>query len=189
MYCGTNPSALKSREWIRNALLELLKERKYAQITIKDICKKADLSRQTFYQIYVSKDEVMEYHFKELFLEFKEQCGNFYGITIKDIARTFFEFFYHHRVLVQELFDNNLSYFLEKQFELFLPQIDLFRELSAVEPYPEYSVAYVAGALTQVLIHWFQSGFDLSVEEMGTVTEGIITGKNIGNGIVAARRP
>ena len=77
MYCGKNPSALKSREWIRKAMLELLKERKYAQITIKDICKKADLSRQTFYQIYDSKDEVMEYHFKELFLEFKEQCSDF----------------------------------------------------------------------------------------------------------------
>ena len=171
MYCGKNPSALKSREWIRKALLELLKERKYAQITIKDICKKADLSRQTFYQIYDSKDEVMEYHFKELFLEFKKQCGDFSGITIKEIACTFFHFFYEHRVLTQELFDNNLSYFLEKQFELFLPQIDLFRELSLADPYPEYSAAYVAGALTQVLIHWFQSDFDLSIEEMGMIIE------------------
>lgn len=171
MYCGKNPSALKSREWIRKALLELLKERKYAQITIKDICKKADLSRQTFYQIYASKDEVMEYHFKELFLEFKEQCGDFCGITVKDIACTFFEFFYNHRVLMQELFDNNLSYFLEKQFELFLPQIDLFRELSSADPYLEYSIAYVAGALTQVLIHWFQSDLDLSITEMGIIIE------------------
>lgn len=72
---------------------------------------------------------------------------------------------------MQELFDNNLSYFLEKQFELYLPQIDMFRELSLADPYPEYSASYVAGALTQVLIHWFQSDFDLPIEEMGIVIE------------------
>ncbi len=177
MYNGTNPSALKSREWIRNALLDLLKERKYSQITIKDICRKADLSRQTFYQIYESKDEVMEYHFNELFFSFKNQCGDFCGITIREIAGSFFAFFYEQRALVQELFDNNLSVFLERQFEHYLPKIDLFRKLSAKDSYPEYSIAYVAGALTQVLIHWFQSDFDLPVEKMGEIVESIIAGK------------
>ena len=67
MYTGNNPSALRSKEWLRKALLQLLTEKKYSQIHIKDICERATLSRQTFYQMFSSKDEIMEYHFSILF--------------------------------------------------------------------------------------------------------------------------
>ena len=70
MYSGNNPSALRSMEWLRQALLQLLDEKKYSQLTIKEICRRADLSRQTFYQIFDSKDEIMQYHFSILFQEF-----------------------------------------------------------------------------------------------------------------------
>lgn len=176
MYTGKNPSALRSKDWLRNALLQLLEEQNYAQVTIKEICARADLSRQTFYQMFDSKDEVMEYHFMTLFREFSKECGDFESISISSLTCRFFQFFYRHRRFVEELIENNMAYILEQQFERYLRQITLFQTINDREQHPDYSLAYVAGALTQILIHWFQCGFDLSAEEAGEMTERMLTG-------------
>ena len=87
MYTGKNPSALRSKDWLRKALLQLLEEQKYTQITIKEICVRADLSRQNFYQMFDSKDEVMEYHFMILFGEFSKECGDFRNCIHKRLSK------------------------------------------------------------------------------------------------------
>lgn len=180
MYQGTNPSALRSREWITEALLALLEEKVYTQITVKDICRKADLSRQTFYQIFESKDEVMEYQFRELFSEFRDRCADFDGISLKELTCRFFEFFLEHKSFVGVLIDNNMSYMFEREFERYLPQIELFRRINETEKYPDYSVCYAAGALSQMLIHWYEKGMEISVDEIGRLTEDMITGRVFG---------
>jgi len=176
MYTGENPTALRSREWLREALLRLLEEQRYTQITIKDICAKADLSRQTFYQIFDSKDEIMEYHFMTLFREFSEECGDIQRVSLSDLTCCFFRFFYRHRRFVEVLIENNMTYILEQQFEHYLGEIALFRTINDREKHPDYSRSFVAGALTQVLTHWFQCGFDLSAGEAGYLMEQMLSG-------------
>lgn len=61
MYQGTNPTAKRSQKWLADAFLELLQKTEYSKINIKDICEKADLSRQTFYQLFNDKEEVARY--------------------------------------------------------------------------------------------------------------------------------
>lgn len=177
MYSGNNPSALRSMEWLRNALLQLLKEKQYSQITIKEICKRADLSRQTFYQMFDSKDEVMQYHFSILFQEFTKECDSFQNITVLQIAYHFFQFFYNHRDFIEIIISNNLTFLLEQQFEVYLRKIDLFCMINDHELYPDYTTAYIAGALTQSLIHWFEQSFNLSIPELSKLTESNITGQ------------
>ena len=46
------------RESIQEALVLLLKEKSYADITISEICRKAGFSRTGFYSNYSSKDDV-----------------------------------------------------------------------------------------------------------------------------------
>lgn len=176
MYNGTNPSALRSREWLTNALLTLLESQKYAEITIKEICREADLSRQTFYQIFDSKDEVVEYQFIRLFTEFRADCGNFEGISLGELSLSFFSFFKKHSNFIRVMISNNMAYLLEREFEHFLPQIDLFRRINETEEHPDYSVCYMAGALCQILIHWYDKGMDLPVEKIANLTEQIISG-------------
>lgn len=176
MYTGNNPSALRSMEWIREALMQLLEEKKYSQITIKEICRRADLSRQTFYQIFTSKEEVIQYHFSALFQEFAKECNSFQDITIAQIAYQFYQFFYTHREFIEVLISNNLTFLLEQQFEVYLKKIDLFRSINDTEIYPDYTTAYIAGALTQILIHWFNQSFNLSIQDLSDLTRSIITG-------------
>lgn len=177
MYSGKNQTAVRSMQWLDGALFRLLKTEKYAKITVKDICEEADLSRQTFYQMFCSKDEVMEYHFSNLFAGFRESCGSFDGIGCLELAMQFFRFFYEERSFVRLLIENNMTYLLEQEFERYLPRIDLFRSINETEAYPDYSVACVAGALTQTLIHWFERGFEPEISAVSRITEDIISGR------------
>lgn len=178
MYSGNNPSALRSMECLRKALLQLLDEKKYSQITIKEICGRADLSRQTFYQMFRSIEEVMEYHFSILFQEFARECDSFQNITIPRISYHFFQFFYEHRGFIEILVSNNLVFLLERQFEIYLRKIDLFLTISNDEMHSDYLAAYVSGALTQVLIHWFEQSFQPDTEKLSLLAETIITGQH-----------
>ena len=60
----------RTRNLLGTALLELVKEKKFDQITIQDITDLADLNRATFYLHYNSKEELLadslEEHFDEL---------------------------------------------------------------------------------------------------------------------------
>lgn len=45
-------SALRSKKWIRQAFMELLKEKDFEKITVTDIVNRADINRSTFYAHY-----------------------------------------------------------------------------------------------------------------------------------------
>lgn len=169
MYSGKNPTALRSREWLRQALLSLLEEEDYAQINVKKICARADLSRQTFYQIFKSKEEVLAYHFAVLFQAFTAKLPQ-EVILPRQLFDRFFEFFQEQRDFIAILIGNNLTYLLEDQIEDYLQEIDLFRHTAHSVGNAEYLSAYIAGALTRTLLHWAKSGYDLPARELSEFT-------------------
>lgn len=164
MYQGSNPSALRSREWLRRAMLELLAEKSYAEITVKDLCARADLSRPTFYKIYDSKEDVIAYHFAALFALFAAELPE--GHSAEDLHRHFFTFFYRHREFVELLLHNNLAYLLEEQFEQYLGRLDLFRRTIGRSEHADYLAAYAAGALARLLLRWAADGYRMPPEEI-----------------------
>ena len=49
----------KTRLQLRSALLGLLKEKRYEEISVQDIIERADVARSTFYVHYVDKDDLL----------------------------------------------------------------------------------------------------------------------------------
>lgn len=160
MYSGTNPSALRSREWLRQAMLALLEEEEYTQITIKKICARADLSRQTFYQIFDNKEEILAYHFAVLFEEFTSKLPQEVHQS-RLLFDRFFAFFHEQKDFITVLTSNNLTYLLENRIEDYLLKIELFRHTAQTVGNADYLSAYMAGALTRVLLHWAENNYDL----------------------------
>ena len=64
MYNGSNKAALLSQKMISDALLRLLESRAYSDITISDLCKEAQVSRQTFYSAFGTKENVITHELK-----------------------------------------------------------------------------------------------------------------------------
>ena len=49
----------RTRQLLRSALLSLLKEKRYEEISVQDIIERADVARSTFYIHYVDKDDLL----------------------------------------------------------------------------------------------------------------------------------
>lgn len=49
----------RTRQLLRSALLSLLKEKRYQEISVQDIIERADVARSTFYMHYVDKDDLL----------------------------------------------------------------------------------------------------------------------------------
>ncbi len=89
----------RSKQWIADALLLLLKEKSYDQITITDITEKAGVARLTFYRNFEKKEDILQFHFDRVFSEYISslqgeefdleealiQCFNFWQILKSDI--------------------------------------------------------------------------------------------------------
>ena len=62
-----NRQVQRTCSWILEAVLLLIDEKPYDNITVSDITKKAGIARQTFYRNYKDKDEVIIEYFKNIF--------------------------------------------------------------------------------------------------------------------------
>lgn len=49
----------RTRQLLRSALLALLKEKRYEEISVQDIIERADVARSTFYMHYLDKDDLL----------------------------------------------------------------------------------------------------------------------------------
>ena len=49
----------RTRQLLRDALLSLLKEKRYMDISVQDIIERADVARSTFYVHYIDKDDLL----------------------------------------------------------------------------------------------------------------------------------
>ncbi len=54
-----DPRVRRTRQWIGDALVALLQEKPFAEISITDLTRRADIARVTFYQHFDSKESVL----------------------------------------------------------------------------------------------------------------------------------
>ena len=66
----------RTRKYLGKALLELVQEKKWDQITIQDITDRADINRATFYLHYGSKEELLAESLEEYFDALVEQIAS-----------------------------------------------------------------------------------------------------------------
>lgn len=178
MYQGENPTAIKSQQWIAQAATALMAEKPYSELSIRDICKRADLSRQTFYNLFDSKEEVLRFclrlNYEKLFVE-QTKIGS---ITIGAAVRDFANEMQLDAELLKLMIDNGLESVITDEIarcvELFANH---FSEQFGNEKLLPYEEAFISGALSRILVHWFKDERRISIEELTTVILGICSGK------------
>ena len=61
---------------IKNSLLELMRDRSISKVTVTDICKKANINRNTFYSHYANQFELLSNIEDELYEEIRQVVGD-----------------------------------------------------------------------------------------------------------------
>lgn len=173
-----NPIAIRSRRWIIDALLELMKEKPYSEITISEISKKADLVRRTFYRNFNSKEEILEAYFQSMIQDYLDELPEEDEVSTYTLALIYFKFWKKEIEFIRILQRNNLFHILLREFDDFVPKVMLKYKMSVVggysETYFQYYTAFIAAGLWHVLERWVAKGMIETPIEMAEIYTRII---------------
>lgn len=169
MYKGNNPSAKRSQKWIAQSLVSLMSQKPLEQITVKEIMEKSELARQTFYQVFDSIEDVLEYYMDILFLEYLTRCDVEVIDNLCNAAKLFFRFFDENALFVDTLVQNEKTCILQKKCQEYL-QNDHFLKFTQVGIHnlqeKTFASAFVIAGLVGMLVCWLQSGKAMSTEDL-----------------------
>lgn len=167
-------SAIRSRKLIRQAFLELLKEKTFEKITVTDIVKRADINRSTFYAHYPDvmgvideiQEEILDYCQKTLdkvdFSEFFENPS----VALNDIIKILeenhelYRLLMHSTMATQQL-DQIKVILLEKTMKNF----------AIAERYEdsfefEFQLRFFMGGVVDVYSQWLNNEIDCSINDL-----------------------
>ena len=170
----------KTQVWIGNALLELMEQMDYNQITIKQLTEHAELARATFYLNYKSKDEVLSHYIDELYFKFYKQVAELENPTAYTIALSYFSFWKANLDFIRLLQKQNLFSLLLDKYEQWIQDIsEMYSEeqifhLSFSEPKKNaFFLVYQSAGLWNMLKHWVNRGAEESPEYLAALFDEI----------------
>ena len=172
-----NPSAVRSQMEITEALLALMQQHPYSEITVKQIILEAKLARKTFYRNFESKDDVLNSLIQKILREYFEIVNNARG----DVLTTIFEFADRHRQLLFLLDKNELMYLPLRSMNENSAQI-LINQNTKLNPFvklfdglePEYLIAMNIGAIWNVISLWVHRGMTDAPENVKLSLQGYL---------------
>ena len=167
---ASNPLAIRSQEWLSKALLLLMEEKTFQEISITEIAEKADLSRRTFYRVFETKEDPLIWHMNLLFQEFLSALQERSCKQFEDVLVLYFNFWFRHKQFFELLKRSELLPMMLNQYLRVFP--DVFKMIKGDYPLSQhsdalsYAMAFSAGGLLSVLLKWADEGMTKTPEEI-----------------------
>ncbi len=169
MYQGCNKTALCSQEHIAEGFYELLREKEYSRITASEICKKSGVSRQTFYSLFSSKENIITFILsKEYSFNPSKECNCQGHPSLKELSRGFSSFIVQKGDFIDLLEKNNIMYLMQESlYHSFGCCNDCKMYNSAIDSLPSgLAVDFVASGLTTIAKHYVKNRDRISCEQL-----------------------
>lgn len=171
MYQGNNPSAIRSRNEIIKTFLLLLKDTPLEEISIKQIMDATDLSRQTFYQIFNSKEEILEFYLDAVFEKFIAHSSQHTVSSLCDAAKLFFAFFEEYKDILRLIIQNGKSCVVQRKCREYLQKDSYIHyALRGVNTRSEqrYATTFVISGMVAMLEQWLRedNGADINPQQL-----------------------
>lgn len=155
-----NPIAVKSKKEITQALLKLMEQYPYAEITVKQIVLETRLVRKTFYRNFTSKDDVLDSYINNILKEYTENAV----AENADILSVIFDFCIKYKDFLLLLNENNMLYLLLIRLNTYIPSAHI-DAVDSSNPFircfdgldPDYLIAFNVGAVWNVICKWIEN--------------------------------
>ena len=180
MYCGTNKTALQSQKQTAEAMIALLWEKPFAQITISELCKTAGISRQTFYSLFRGREDVMVFTLQA------QYCDGL-GIdmpakpisraeTLRWLCRSYSTYILRNRSLIRLLVENHIDYLLYDSFYDAIDRCGCFlRDVD--RSVRSYAASFYAGGITCVARRYAEEGCSSSERQLEELLVRLLSGR------------
>lgn len=166
------------KEYFFTALIRLMDQKDFKDITISEIAKKAGVSRMTYYRTYSSKQDILIQYFDDHSKELLAKLESTPQLTAEQFALMFFSSFKEHVHYLKYLYLAGLMTEMLERFTGFLRCLYQRIELPVMSGSElEYHIRFVAGGLYMLLFHWQENGLKESPEEMAKMTAGLLAVK------------
>jgi AcrR family transcriptional regulator len=144
----------RTHRLLREALISLIKERGWDEVTVQDVCERADVGRSTFYIHFADKEELLISGFGDLRKALREHAATREGPLAFTLA--LLEHTTEYEGVVRVLTGTRTAQVVQREFmEVVIELIeeDLARVMPAV-PLREAGARYLAGAFFELLRWW-----------------------------------
>ena len=169
--------ALRSRKWMYDALLQLMKEKPFRDIQITEIADRAQVARPTFYLHYHSKEDLLLSQVDIVFAEFLNELSDTIAQGNCDRQKyTILIFQYWERnaetlrMVMQAGLHEEFRERLRKYFALAISQLSTGDGTSQPdEQTAEFIIDFESGGAYQLMTRWIARGMPYSAGQMGSL--------------------
>ena len=171
MYCGCNPIALASQTQLSRALIRLMGEKPYSAISISELCRVSGVSRQTFYSLFSSMENVVSFTLRERVCQLPGEEEN--APSPEQLCRCYSRYICANRDFLKLLVENEVSYLLYNSIHESL----ICCRRSLPEPQRGYAAHFLAGGITGVVRQYCSQEPPLQEEELFEILAALLRGR------------
>ncbi len=153
--------AEQSKKKITNALLVIMKQYNFKEITITQLAQEAGLSRKTFYRLFTDKEAVLLYLFENLYMECFSQIKSRKIEHYWDVVQCYFDFWEEREQLLLLFKQNNLlSVLFEGAYKYSFNIFEYIRSKDIMDKFYlqlPYMLSYSVGGMHSMLLKWVEN--------------------------------
>lgn len=181
MYQGDNQIAVASQFHIAKIFLALLEEKKFVDISVRDLCKSANVSRQTFYSLFETKENIIlfelqnhhQFSLDDMFVDNER-------ITVYDICQGFGYYLINHIDFLEKTIICGLTDMITDAFYQSIYDCKRFQYYEKEEKnLRKYYAAFIAGGLSNIMKVYIDSERDQSDREITKLCYSLLSGREI----------
>ncbi|WP_251423407.1 TetR/AcrR family transcriptional regulator [Veillonella agrestimuris] len=175
-----NKVAQRYRQMIVDAFLLLTESMPYQEITVLRIVQEADVSRQTFYRHFKTKEDILASIMDRLIREVNHRLHTSSIITLQSALVEYFTFWQHNRNYLRIIYEGQIeAWLLVKYNEAMRDQFCMlshqFIDLDKREFH--LMMSFLIGGLYQLKRDWYERGFKEAPEELAALVANMIRTK------------
>lgn len=184
---STDRRIVRTKRLIRDALTELMEEKGFEGITVRDLTQKADINRGTFYLHYRDKYDLLEQSEAEIINEIKNLTNKINPLdALKFTGQgepfpfiiNLFEYLHENSSFMKVVLGPNgdaafqvkMKEFIKNTFQQTIAS--KIKEEDMLVPL-EFLISYVSSAHLGVIQHWLESGMKKSPRDMAMILSRI----------------
>ncbi len=159
-----------SREWMCQALIQLMEKKPFSRISITEITKKAGVSRITFYRHYTNKEDIFIKKLDDLFDVFCSLTRSLWEsptFTYKGSV-VVFQFVAENEDMIMKMVDAGISHLIIDKLKEFIMEMFVINDND-----DHYYAHCLAGGIYATIIEWINRKYDKSPEKMAAFFETV----------------
>lgn len=167
--------SLRTRQLVNSAMMELLAEKRYDEITVREILDRAGIGRSTFYSHYYDKDDVHTLMMEQMLERMNQQLSDRHAgqgiVPSLELFQHIYQDGQHFQAMVWgnagerlwEMMQATLGRTIEQALE------SSGQDTSLPSIPPAVVSQYLAGAFLNLLKWWLKAGMPYEPEEMDRI--------------------